>query len=850
MSEIGEDGGTREVPSMNSFENLTMMRNRRTRPPPIEAHSESIVQPRIPLRPEKLQRRESKVGLRSIFTRNKADKNTVVPGEEDPVSTTTSARKVSLPGQTEAIRSTIPPTTPSGRPSRMGLRTKQTAKEGPKSTTKSATKSSNRVATRASPTWDPPPLFQAYPQAIKQAQLPALVHSADAIIRVSNQKRNANLVDQIAQDRASTEGRQTSTTKTTERAKSKHRRQVSSSISKADWTQKIFVLVTSGYLLQYAGEGSFDRLPEKMLLLGKDSVAFASDLIPGKHWVLQVSQAIDSDGTPTTDSRSLFSRLAFRGADYRRTATSFLLVFNSAEEMDSWIAIVRREIESLGGKKHVSETGKPKSDSKATQLRSQPSRRSLTRDSEQVSNPASPRTPSFGPPPWAVDSQFQDSLDGVQVTSSLPAPEAYLRRPSTSQQPLCNSGNLYDGRKLQGLRDNGYRLSYMSSGQRTLVASQASSPATSPTQDTFEEYTFESSVEDIRTRPNVVAINEHRRSMQPLHMPVIEAQKGATLRPHSSYGPPVRAAPRPTHATVTNFSVPGNSSKRYSVARNAAIEAQSMPNISATRPNQSRESILKGSARRIPPKALNLRKPLSLAPSPRIQSSVLLPAESPVELMQKIIPTAVNVPPRSPTLSSTINPVHLHQRSSLLPQNSLDTVRADFQFPRRFSSIQGLHGNLESFTDKSVEWPLITPPLSPSFKEPRDNEARIEIFKESPPPSPITTKPFTRRPISMQHLPRIAYSQIPSSIEHSRPSTALPTPQFTKVSALRNIGERDTSLTGSSSLPRSKSPNTNSLPNRKSMFALMDGPPPAPPPNYALPPLPPVNSPMRNSVEV
>jgi len=113
------------------------------------------------------------------------------------------------------------------------------------------------------------------------------------------------------------------------KSKSKHRRKISGSLSKADWTQKIFVLVTSGYLLQYAGDGSFDRLPEKMMQLGKDSVAFASDVIPGKHWVLQISQAMDADGTPAADSRSLLSRLAFRGADYRRTATSLLLVFNS-----------------------------------------------------------------------------------------------------------------------------------------------------------------------------------------------------------------------------------------------------------------------------------------------------------------------------------------------------------------------------------------------------------------------------------------------------------------------------------------------------------------------------------------
>jgi len=78
-----------------------------------------------------------------------------------------------------------------------------------------------------------------------------------------------------------------------------------------------------------------------MMQLGRDSVAFASDVIPGKHWVLQISQAMDADGTPAADSRSFISRLAFRGADYRRTATSLLLVLNSAEDMDSWLAVVK-----------------------------------------------------------------------------------------------------------------------------------------------------------------------------------------------------------------------------------------------------------------------------------------------------------------------------------------------------------------------------------------------------------------------------------------------------------------------------------------------------------------------------
>src|SRR5690606_3098351 len=117
--------------------------------------------------------------------------------------------------------------------------------------------------------WDPPPLFQAYPQAIRHAQLPACTHSAEAVLRMSDKRIVRDDLQSALDD----------TNRVTDRRK-KHRRNLSDAL---EWTTKIYVLVTSGYLLQYAGEGSFDRLPERMLHLGKDSAAFASDVIPGRH---------------------------------------------------------------------------------------------------------------------------------------------------------------------------------------------------------------------------------------------------------------------------------------------------------------------------------------------------------------------------------------------------------------------------------------------------------------------------------------------------------------------------------------------------------------------------------------
>lgn len=116
---------------------------------------------------------------------------------------------------------------------------------------------------------------------------------------------------------------------------------------------KLFVLVTSGYLLQYAEEGPSDRLPEKVLHLGKESAAFACDLVPGKHYVLQVAQAIDEDGVTLQNTGSIFSKLGIRTAASKRVASDLLLVMPSGQEMESWMSAIRREIVVLGGRQSL-----------------------------------------------------------------------------------------------------------------------------------------------------------------------------------------------------------------------------------------------------------------------------------------------------------------------------------------------------------------------------------------------------------------------------------------------------------------------------------------------------------------
>ena len=160
--------------------------------------------------------------------------------------------------------------------------------------------------------WSMPPLFKAFPQAVRHITLPAATMSADAILRLSEKKSSAAALHDATAPHDGDHDRR------------RHRRNASVSAEKLEWTTKIYILVTSGYLLQYAGDGHFDRLPEKMVRLGPSSAAFATDAIPGRHWVMQVSSAAQPDGTLASESRSLFSKLPFR-VD-RRTCSNLLMV--------------------------------------------------------------------------------------------------------------------------------------------------------------------------------------------------------------------------------------------------------------------------------------------------------------------------------------------------------------------------------------------------------------------------------------------------------------------------------------------------------------------------------------------
>ncbi|KAL4956882.1 hypothetical protein BDW69DRAFT_61215 [Aspergillus filifer] len=361
--------------------------SQRPRPPDYDNGKEE----RVPLQPERVKRQSSMTSLRHIFSREKngrksGDKRLSgieefqdmvsqdAPSEEAAPLSPTPEEACDTPRA--AADSTTTPATPS-KPSnlpRSKLQTKHRAK----------TDSENPLPAE-DVAWKPPPLFKAYPQGLKHTMLPAPVLSGDSIMRLhaTFKARGANLQDdaknasQPANDEPSEDT--TARKKKLDKENQKYLRALSDNIEKGEWTQKIYVVATAGYILQYAGEGKHDRLPEKMLLLGPKSVAFASDAIPGKHWVLQVSQGSEEDsGTTSADSsRPLFSRFGFHRSHARRLARNLLLVFNDPEEMSSWLLAVRAQIEARGGKKYVSE--KVYDEGMESQLRSTPSMRQMVK---------------------------------------------------------------------------------------------------------------------------------------------------------------------------------------------------------------------------------------------------------------------------------------------------------------------------------------------------------------------------------------------------------------------------------------------------------------------------------------
>lgn len=322
---------------------------------------------------------------------------------------------------------------------------------------------------KESTTWHPPPLFQAYPQAVKHATLPTPMLSADAILRHSRSRGDSASDLQANATKPNGWDADPEVRKKKSRSSKTRKGAGQDPVVDSDWAQKIYVLVTSGFFLQYSGEGKFDRLPEKILPLGKDSAAFASDAIPGKQWVLQVAQeASESNGSFSTQGpSSVLKRLGFFH-EAKRRPSNFLLVIDCPDEMDAWLVAVRKEIEFLGGKKYLPDAEASKNHSEAARQLQQNSQRYLVqRDRQFLEEPRKPllsrESMAIVPNPIRKNSYTGESIDTPSMSNTIVSGDQHI---------------------LDKLRETP-RMSYVSTGTKAMSTSPGSSPSNSPSRATF-----------------------------------------------------------------------------------------------------------------------------------------------------------------------------------------------------------------------------------------------------------------------------------------------------------------------------------------------------------------------------
>ncbi|KAI1190456.1 hypothetical protein F5B17DRAFT_386746 [Nemania serpens] len=563
-----------------------------------------------PLRAEKSAKRESKIGLRGIFARSKTEKSNEGTEERSPrITSRSSGIRASLvdfgnwpyrhSSRSEAsllgTRSVDTRSTPAdlfgrSRPQQGSLGTDKL---------QPAVRLNDRVGTTP---WNPPPLFQVYPQAVKHATLPACNISVEALTRYSETRSS-----KLAQGMRIGDLQHINDFNIKVKGDTPKRRQIITGFRNSwEWTSKIFVLVTSGYLLQYAAEGTFNRIPEKILQLTATSAAYASDLIPGKHWVLRVASATDAEGNTFAGPKSRLSKLSIK--DNRRVA-NMLLVFETAESMDDWLATLRREIEVHGGKKKASETGSLEAEESAPGTEAQLNQTAVVAEDHDRFSRVVKRDFSYSKENTLVDPMDDDS--------AISQPYRFSNFTIDHGSPTVSMVSS-DGHRLENLRDSSssHRFSYMSSGQRTMITSEGSSPACSPTRASFssqgEDLQSHPSMPEVRLRPNAAAIVNRRQSMQAL-ISSFESPVEQASRPHGNYISKFGFESEPMNTlSIPNFSAPHTVSKRFS-------SSTPMPSGLSHPPQMVDPERNNKLSRKPPPTALIISRPLSIVidqPSP------------------------------------------------------------------------------------------------------------------------------------------------------------------------------------------------------------------------------------------
>lgn len=430
-----------------------------------------------------------------------------------------------------------------------------------------------------------PSLYSAYHLSVKQATLTAPTLPADSILYLAEAAANAQEMEP-----------QPEQPKPSWRNKDKSKKADDKKDAPYQWTSAIYLLTLRGSLLQYTADGHYERTPEKVLQLTSKSAAFVTDCIPGQHWVLRISDDISNamNPTPAPLTESLF------GKELSKRASNFLMVFDNADEMDSWITTVRTEIRKL----KEAEAQAAKSD-EGHGVRERSSQTTLTQN--DVPRPGSRM--SAVRTSIAVSDGDKNERDDLSVTNSVVSQE---------------------GQQLDSLRDSGHRLSVLSSGQQTYVTSAASSPASSPTLESYPRSSDEVSCgpetpvattpreTDIQVRPK--SANEHRNLVPP---PESFAKREAPKATYSLI--PLDTIP------VSKFNLPGLQ-RRLS---HSNVSSDSTP-ISPPRENPVRRQL-----RSKPPPAMRDARPLSVVadmPSPQASHSETMGTAAPYNALASYTP--------------------------------------------------------------------------------------------------------------------------------------------------------------------------------------------------------------------
>ncbi|KAI9902688.1 hypothetical protein N3K66_002040 [Trichothecium roseum] len=820
--------------SLRNMNRQSSITSPKPRPAPLNLSSISNVEQEAQ-QAEKLSRRESRLGLRNIFGRTKGAKP-----NDGPQSPRFVSKAATLGGRMGMSVPLTPSTNkpyenhpmPSNKPiavSRISRPLSTFVEDSEPldpdvqqrvATARPKTAKSTKVKSDGT-SWAAPPLFKAYPQATKWITLPAPTTSADSMLKAQEKR-----LDQTVE--TSGDG--------TERDRFGRRRAKtnSGSESKVEWTRKIYLLIPSGFVLEYAAEGPFDRLPEKMLKLSQNSAVFASDMIPGKHWVLQVAASFGNEEPVTAESKSIFSKFPFRGGAEKRQALNLLMVFERTIEMNDWLSSIRGAIEERGGKQGFTETGKPRQSQMGLPLRQQISQRTLVvKEGDRNSNKSLLRENQ-----WEHDSARRASTASFGTSASA-------REQSLDGASATNSIVSTDGQQLESLRGSSNRLSHLSSGQRTFLTSAGSSPACSPTVEKFPALPEDSTrrvreltAAESRLRPNASAILDRRRSLQTMG-PFVDSNGQPMERPLSTTmgSPPPGEDPRASlvQSPTPNFSVPHSSNRRFSYMKQ--IPASPTDSPAPLSPPLEADELASPSASpaRRPPTALKNTRPLSMVadqPSPKEEGperpatqhgdsrpSTRLEGALP---MPDVLPgSAVTSPPDTPDIGSLVS-LNFQPRKSPSPD--------DFVAPRRLSSLGALRQSSESGRSTRAETSQLPPPVrlrnppAKRFDDSKRCHSSIDTYERPGALSPLSP-PSVRvsKRASMHSF--VPPTQMPAP---AAPPPSIPLPPIPKSKPIR---ESRLKVDG------------HPIMNRRSMPQLVEGPPPAPPPTCALPPIPKKSSP-------